>query len=334
MKHRVIFAILFAIAALLCPTPAMAMSLPDSTPSVEKFNAYRNLRQSNDMLVLVYANIPYNSTPTTLATSAFVWRLFSENGTTELGSTTGYVYHANGYGYNLYSMYFDNTTAPAWGGLYQVKLCGNPTVFTSPPVYNYTISASDYSSMTDTTDVQTELATRILTIAADLNVKWGLTATEYLTTQTEAATVLSLYGETFFRGTVYGIQAFAPALFQVVVKEITNADRNWNTTFVSSLTGQWAGTYIATAKQAAQDFFKTDWDLLSMVLAIVAVFGVIFANIALAGDAWNGLIDGAFVLVITARLGMYGLGFLALLDALCIVYIGVKFKQQGIFGGG
>ena len=331
MKYiRVALLALILIMAIGIAAPAYAETEPpDSDPTIEKFNVYRNLLETGDMLVLVYANIPYATPPETLVTITFIWSLVDTDGTTELGSTVGYAYNDGGFGYNVYSMYFSAAEVIAkgmtvWGTSYIVRLSGNPVYFTTPPVYNYYLSASDYTALSDTSDVQAELAARILQIATDLDSKWGLATIYSLVTELEAGAALSLYGQAFFRGAIYGVQSFAPAIFPVQIRNLTITDRTWDTEFSENLTGQWGGTWVDTAQAAGKALFGVDYDLLSMIILLMLCGGLVAANIMLTNDAWNAFIDVAFLAVIGARLAMYDLALLLLLAAGCWLYISAK----------
>lgn len=316
-------------ALLLSATPAYADTPdPDSTPTLEDVNIYRNSREPGDMLLVIYANIPYATTPDLPVTDTFIWRLIDIDNVTELGSTVGYAYNEDGYGYNVYSMYFSASTVTAlgivWGTSYTIRLSGNPANFDTPPVYNYLIAAGNYSTLIVTADVQAELAARILAIAADLDNKWGLTAIFSLITQNETATVLSIYGEAFFRGAIFGIQAMAPTVFSAIIRVIDIDDRTWDPEYSENLTSQWEGTWVQTGQEAGKAFFGTDYDLLSMIMLFVMAGGLMLGNIWLTGDSWNGVIDVAVLGVIGARLGMFDLAFLILVAAICWIYIGTK----------
>ena len=331
MKRMRLATILALIAVLICATPAFADTLyPDSPPTVESndINIYQNSIESGDMLIIIYANIPYSVTPSTPVTQTFIWRLIDLDGVTELGSTVGSDYNDDGYGYNVYSMYFSAAEVTAlgivWGSNYTIRLSCNPAVFVTPISYNYVINVGNYSALTVQAEVQEAIADRILIIAADLDNKWGLTVTYSLITQNETATVLSIYGEAFFRGAITGIQSMAPLAFSVVIRVIDVDDREWSDNYSTNLTEQWAGTWIATAQAAGEVLFGTEYDLLSIIILLVMSGGLVVGNIMLTGDHWNGLIDVTFLGIIGARVGMFDLAFLLLLAALCWMYIGAK----------
>lgn len=328
-KFRTILLILLLAIFLISNTPVYADTAdPDSTPTIESFNVYRNLLETGDWLLVIYANIPYSVLPSTPVTSTFIWRMIDVDGVTELGDTVGYAYNDDGYGYNVYSMYWSAAEVTAngmvWNTAYTVRLSGNPAVFDTPPTYNYNIAIGDYSTLTITFEVQAELGARILVIAADLENKWGLSVTTSLLTQTDAGTVLSLSGEAFFRGAIFGIQALAPTIFSVIIRNLNIIDRTWTDNYSSNLVTMWTGTWVETSQEAGKALFGTDYDLLSIIMLLAMSVGLLIGNIMLTGDHWNGLTDVAIFAVIGARLAMFDFAFLLLIAALCWIYISAK----------
>jgi len=301
---------------------------PDATPTVDRIIIERNLLTTGDILILISANIPYASLPSTPVTETFIWRLIDTDGVTELGSTVGYAYNDDGYGYNLYSMYFSAAEVTAlgivWGTSYAIRLSGNPANFDTPPVYNYSIAAADYTSLSDTADVQAELEAWILTLADELNNRWGLATSVQLLEESEAGTVLSIYGEAFFRGAIYGLQAFAPRVFSVIIRTIDIDDREWDTEYAENVSSQWVGSWVETSRAAGRALFGTDYNLLDIIILSVMCVGLLIGNLMLTASHWNGLVDCAFLAVIAARLGMYDLAFLILVAAICWLYIGTQ----------
>lgn len=306
-----------------CQT-ALAIDNPDSNPTVEDIWVWRNILETGDVLMIVFENTPYATTPTDYTYSeAFVWRWM--NGTTELAQAEGYDYNEDGYGYNVIGFYLDASDAPAWAGTYTLTLSGKPSAFASPPQYSYNIPSSSYSALTDTDDVQASIADRIITIANDLRSRWGLTSTTTLIQETETATVLSLNGQTFFRGAIYGIQGMAPAAFPLTVASIFTDWATWSDNYTDNLTSQLAGTDIDAGFTAGETFFGTDYNLLGLLLACGMCLTVVIGNWALAGgNLWKGIIDAGGVGVIATRMSLVGLGELSLIAALCFIYISAR----------
>jgi len=326
MKKLIIF-IIPILCLLALATPAYAyIEPPDSTPSLESINVYRNLLEPGDMFVLVYSNIPYETPPDTPADESFIWRMVDTDNTTMLASNVVYVFNIgtadfNGYGYNIIPFYFSADDAPNWGETYTIRISGTPVAFEDPPEYNFQVSSSDYSDLTDSDDVKLELSVRVLIIAEDLNTKWGLTSDYYLTVDEDTGTYLSLYGQSFFRGAIYGIQSLAPEAFRITYSDIEAPSREWGEEYSENLITQFDGTWWGDALVAGNNFFDLDYNLIMILITWALVFGVMFAVIRLGGDIWMGLIIGAVPLIACAKLGFYAFGFLGLLAAICMLYI-------------
>lgn len=322
------------LAFLVTATPVYAIALPDATPSIDSKYVYRNVLETGDMLFLIYENTPYATVPAVGYRTAYVWRLIDTDGTTELAQALGYEYNDSGYGFNVISFYLTaaQVTAKgiAWGDALFLRLSGTPAAFTTPPVYQYSVVAGDYSGYTTTTDVQLDIATKIRTIAADLNNKWGLSTTTVLLDDSETTIILSLYGQSFFRGAVYGIQAMAPSLFPLVISDVDTTLRTWTTNYTSALAEQMTGNPIGTAIEAGKNFLDVDYNLLGLILAIGVCVVLVVGNwmIARQGDLWKGGIESAAQLVIFARIGLMGFGELCLVAALCWIYVSAKLWRM------
>lgn len=328
---KILVCLAVIVGALLPVTSALAIANPDTPPVIESVHVYGGapgLLETNDYLLVIYARIPYASPPTESVSDAFVWRLFDDTNTNEYGTSTSYAYHDNGYDYNVTSFYFDNTSAPAWGEQVFIKLEGNPTVFVTPPTYEWQIAVADYSTATTRADMRTDMAAVIIAIANDLGQRWALTSTTSLV-QSDVTDKLSVAGEAFFRGAIYGLMGLCPNLFSYSVGDITITDRNWTLTYSNNLASQWAGTWVADAQQAGKEFFQVDYDLLSVLLVVVLCVGIVVANILISGDTWGGFIDAGVIMIATARLGLYPLAFLALIAALGVVYISLRIWGLG-----
>lgn len=327
-KRKLLFFVPIVILAVLFTSPgtiALAdQADPDSTPTVE-IDFYRNLLETGDMLCVIYANIPYASTPDDPVDDAFIWRLIDTDGTTELGQDVGYPYVDSGYGYNVYSMYFSAADNLTWEAAYTVRLSGNPVVFDDPPVYNFPVDSSDYSSITEQYLVQTELSIRIIAIANSLDIEWGLGASYSLLYESEVGTVLSIYGEAFFRNAIYGLQALCPMIFRFAVGDTEVTDRTYTEEYATNLSSQYAGTWVATAQAGGAALAGTSYDWMTIMLCIVITVLAIFGGMALAaGDFWSGAVDGSIVLIGCSRLGFFELAGVGLIVGMCWVYISGK----------
>jgi len=326
---RVVVLLAVGLMVLLPARPVYADTPdPDSTPSIQSFNVYHNLLETDDFLVLIYANIPYDTPPDDPVTETFIWRMIDTDDVTELGSTVGYAYQDNGYGYNVYSMYWTadevDDLGIVWDTEYTIRLSSNPTAFDDPQIYDFTIDVSDYTDMDETADVKAEMGVRILHIAGDLNIRWALLSDYFLTLEIETGTALSIYGEAFFRGVVFGLQGMVPQIFRFVVSDMEVTARDWDPAYSENLTSQWAGTWVGDAKDAGATLFGTDYDLPSLMLVSVGAIAMVFCGLVVAHDTWGGIIDASVILLLGAKLDFFGLGYLGLIISLCMLYISAR----------
>ena len=321
---RIITATIAAIIMLAVAVPVYAIDLPDSTPTVESINVYRNILETSDMLVVIYENTSYATAPDTPYDKAFIWRLYDTDGTTELAQITGYPYDENGYGYNVIGFYLDADDAPTWEQSYPIKLTGTPTAFDDPPTYAYQINAADYSELTDTDDVKNEIGDLIISLALELNTEWGLTSDNYLTTEAESGTVLSLAGESFFRGAIYGIQAMASGAFSISVSNFTVDDRTWSDNYTTALSSQLTGTDIGTAMDSGNTMLDSSYNLFGLLILFLVCAGFIGACIYVGGDIWGTLIFTAGIIVVGTRMSLLGLGELGLIAAIAWLFTTAK----------
>jgi hypothetical protein len=326
MKLLRIFVLIMAILpVMMLATTVYAIDEPDSTPVIMEKYCYRNILETGDFFLMIYENTPYATTPDTDYSEAFVWRFMDTDGTSELAQALGYDYNDNGYGYNVIAFYFDADSAPTWGQNYFITLSGTPSAFTEPPQYTYSIEASDYSSLTDSDAVKAAIASQIIYFANDLDNKWGLSTDYSLLLEIETGTVLSICGEAFFRGAIYGVQALAPIAFRLIINNTVPDDREWDTSYVTKLKSQHSGTYIEPAMEAGEDFLDVDYNLMGIIGILAVCVLLIIANWYIGGgNIWRGAIESASPLVIASRMGIFGLGELGLVAALCWLYVSAK----------
>ena len=328
-------ALLLALTAImLTASPVLAISNPDSTPVVEDVFIYRNLLETGDWLIVVYENTPYASVPTDFTyPQAFIWRLIDTDGTTELAQALGYTYNDDGYGWNVIGFYLNASNVTAlglsWGDALSLRLSGTPAAFASPPTYTYNIPSSAYTSLTTAADNRASLAAQILLIAASLDVNWGLSATTSLLADYETGSFLSIYGQAFFRGAIYGIQGLAPAAFPVVIENINTDPRLFSDNYSAALAAQLAGQSLGNAFAAGEDFLDVDYNLLGLIILMAICFGLIIANWMIGGgNLWKGLVDSGAALVILPFMGVIGLGVTGLIAAVCWIYNSLKWWRM------
>ncbi len=323
------------LVILLIATPVLAVyiALPTSTPAINSKNIYRNVLETGDFLIILKENTPYASVPAIPYREAFVWRLIDTDNATELAQALGYSYNGDGYGYNVVSFYLSEAETTnltiAWGDLLKLRLSGTPIAFASPPIYQYDITSGDYSSLTATADVKVAVAALIIELAHDLDVRWGLSALYSLLSDSETGTVLSLLGQAFFRGAIYGVQSMAPAAFPLTLSDVNVTDRTWDTEYSSNLSAQNTGNYIGTALNAGATFLDSNYNLFGLLLVVGIVFVLISGHWYLAGgNIMRGLVEASPALVIGSRIGIMGMGELGLIAAIAWLYSCAKLWRM------
>lgn len=255
--------------------------------------------------------------------------MFDTDGTTEIDQASGYPYNDNGFNYNVVSWYFSADDAPTWGENYYIRLSGLPGMFDETVTYNYQIADDDYSELTDTDDVQVAVSDLIIDIAEDLNIEWELESSDYLTAASEIKTVLSVRGETFFRGAIYGIQSLAPYAFDYHIGDIENTWRNWMVggvlnPYSANISTQYEGSYLSDAMDAGNDMLGVDYNLFGLLGLGAACVVLIGACIFVGGDVWGSAIFAAGVVVIGSRMALADLTIVALAAAICWIFISGK----------
>ena len=328
-KRHIILAVILSITFILSvSSPAYAIDNPDSTPVIEDIWIWQHVLETDDMFVMFVENTPYATTPTDYTYSeAFIWRFM--DGSDDLGQALGYGYNDDGYGYNVIGFYWSESEAPVWAGNFTLTLSGNPSAFATPPEYNFPVSASAYSALTDTDEVKDDISEVVINTADNFYSYWGLSSLTTLISETETGTVLSLNGQAFFRGAIYGIQGMAPNAFPISITNFTITDRTWTDAYVTTLEAQHAGNAIEAGFEAGEDFLDVDYNLMGLLIAVVIAGGLIFANWILAGgQIWKGVLEGVPVLVIGARMGLVGLGEVGLITALCMLYVNARLWKM------
>ena len=216
MKAKFTASIILAVLGLLLfVSPALAIDAPDSL-QINAVYAYQHCLETNDQLYIVEYYIYYpldgeeSTNPDENVTEAYLVRFM--DGLDELKAVAPYAYYDEGYGNGIAAIYFaaDDPNLPTWEDGYSVRLEGNPTLAWVPDVPSTSVSTFDlWSSSASITETQDELAARILYLADQLELDWGINMVD----STGAGSYLSDYGEAYFTNAIDNIQAMAPSAF-------------------------------------------------------------------------------------------------------------------------
>lgn len=202
---------------------------PDKTPEIISLLAYQDLLEENDCLFVILADIPYDTIPDVPVNRAYYWTLYDL--TDPVGYNVGYAMNDNGYGFNIYSLYFTASDNITWGDTtdYTFTLSGSPDVFSGTPPEYSSLDSADYAVYSDTwvtsSDYHETLAEDLLEIASTLEQEWQVV----LLDEQDTRTVLSSNGEKLFRNAIPGVQSMAPGMFYVQSLDMDTDERSWGT---------------------------------------------------------------------------------------------------------
>jgi len=215
LNHFVIAISLAIILLLFLPSIALAINSPDSL-QINSVFCYQHCLETDDQLYLVQYTIYYapegeeSTNPDENVTEAYLVRFM--DGAAELKSVAPYAYYDDGYGDGTAAIYFSasDPNLPTWEGAYTIKLEGNPTLAWDPDIPSTSVSAFDlWSSSASITETQDELTARILYLADQLELEWGISMID----TTGTGSYLSSYGEAYFTSAIPNIKAMAPSAF-------------------------------------------------------------------------------------------------------------------------
>ena len=241
---------------------------PTSAPTITNIYVNQNVITTGDIVFTGIYDIPYSTPPVgTNASQTFIIRLMDPTGTTDLGSAVPYNYTSYEYGYDwgAFSLYFAAGNSLSWGTSYIIQIAENPSQFTSPLVWNTTVTSASYSSVaTDQTDQQADLATQLFTIGSALGTDFN----QVLFALVGSTNELTPQGEIYFRGAIESVQAMCPLIFTVQTNTLNLTSTAWTTaaTWTNYMT-QFNGTWVGTAMTATGNQFGMSGNM---------IYGLIF----------------------------------------------------------
>lgn len=313
-------AVITLLGLMILAIPVLAVADPDSV-SIEEIHANRNLRETGDAHILVHYNVAYAAPPNNPIDEVFTFRLMDTDGETELGASLAYPYNDDGYGQGVVSFYFDASDALTWGQDYYIRIIGNPTQFADPPVYDFEMQSSDWTSLTGSGDNKDDLADKILEIARDLEVAWAVT----LLDQTETGTVLASAGEAYFRNAINGLQVLAPSVFLVQVGDPEYTARSWATTQANAYETRFQGTWVQTAIGDVADLFTVDWHMIGGLFVMAGCIAVVALAQQRSQSVNSGLVCALAIFLCGGVMGWTPMAIVGITSIMCALYVGYWF---------
>ncbi len=302
--------------------PTQSMDAPTSAPTITSIHVNRNLVTTGDWLVYADYDIPYTVTANmTPADSSFIFRLIATDGTTELGAIAPYAYSSFNLGYNEGNVFFYFTGAGlVWGTEYIIRISENPAFFASPTYWDFPVPTTAYTSSTSQLNNQAEVAANVLVEAKRLQSTYGLPTTE----PSPSGLVLSSpYGETYFRGACYGLQAMAPTLFFVQLIQLDTTSTNWTTTQADIWESQFSTTWVAAGGNAtASQFGLTPTTVAGMFIVFPVTVGIMILSSFKFKRIEPGLVSNSVLLILAFLMGWIPAAVFASLYQLMGIYTG------------
>ena len=238
--RKVIISTLIAIIFLITLTSPILASEPEpNSVKLEDIEVFNSLLVDDDFLAVVPYYIPYTTPPSISIDKAFIFRVLSADGTTDLGSTLAYPYDNDGYGYGIVSFYI--ASGMTVGTAYIFRVQQNPVVYPTPQYWDFTIGDSNYCPATNNVTMQAALKAKIVTIAKSLSASYDVAL---LTKSESGATVLSGDGELYFLSAIPGLQSMCESLFAVQLENPDFTRRTWSYALANALKTKYAGTFF------------------------------------------------------------------------------------------
>jgi len=248
LVRQLLTVLLGGLILLAWVVPVAAINNPDDMEVLGAY-VYEDCLEDGDTGVLIYYNIDYAVAPNETANEAFLFVFLDTDGTTQLMATAPYPYVDYGYGYGASWIYFDAETTTAHGldsgnvALHSILLTGNPTVPSgwtgAPPTAT---GGLDYWQTIG--DTNTLLALRVLSLAYELELEWGLDMIE----ATAAGNRLTDIGAEYFTNVIPGLRNMSPTVFSTAEYDPLDPDINYVLEFGATVT---SGTATVTGSPVA-----------------------------------------------------------------------------------
>lgn len=323
-KATRVLALVFCLAASLWGWQlVLALSVPDSTPTVSELHANRNLITTGDILIYGESDLPAGTPPATGASDAIIFKLIASDNLTELGAVTPYNFFDNGWNEGVFGFYFSNMTTAnvTWGTSYTIRIAENPAQYASPTYWDYVFPASGYSTASSNqTAQQTELAINIINAANRLEQIF--TSYTLLDTGASGTVLSSPSGETYFRGAIYGIQAMAPDLFMIQVLTYDASGRSMTTAYADNMTSQFAATWVGASENATVTQFGLTKQSAFGIIPFALCAGAVMLSMMKWRKAEPGFVAGALFMIWGLLVGWLAPAIFAAVFQLMAIYNG------------
>lgn len=324
MRIRIL-AVLFILFCCVFPAlPVYADTAQPDSVTIDFIHANRHVIENNDFVLYAKYSVAYATPPTSDISQTFIFRLIGTDGVTELGAVTAYPYRTLGYGYGIVAFYFPAATAPAWGSAYSVRISENPAVFGGPVSWNFNVNAAYYSAETTTAGNREEMADNILLLADQLGTAWTIA----MTSESDTGIVLSSYGEFYFRHSIPGIQAMAPAIFLSQVKDPDYSTSSWSTAQATTYENRYNGTYIKDGMNGIATLFNTTYSMIGSLIIIAACIVMVVLAVRFGIKPSSGVLCAFIIFLTGVIMGWVPMAIMSIVVLICAIFLAAKLITQ------
>ena len=262
MKRVAVVFISVLTLLLLVASPAYAIAAPTSIALTTPIQVYRNLLETGDTLFIAKYNIVYGENPDENISEAYLGRLLDSTDE-PVGAIEPYAYHNDGYGYGIFSLYFEVEDI-TWEGTYTIQLIGNPGLSWTGEVPVVTAASLNWN------DSNSGLGSYVLTLADELDVAWTV---NLIDPSPSGLRLTSTYGEPYFTNAIPNLKLYAPGIFSVssTVPQVVPEDHEL--TYMEQLLDRWGGTEYDEAFDDLAEYFDMPRNFLTggffLILGVV-----------------------------------------------------------------
>lgn len=279
-----------------------------------------NITEAGDFVLAFHYRIHYDGDePDEAADELFIFSLIDADGETELGAVLPYPYYPlSGYDQGVSGFFFDATDAPDWEEEYILRIAGNPGKFASPPEVNYYMASTDYYDSGNQTENQEYLGDYIIAKAKLLTINWDIT----LVTDTDAGTVLSETGESYFRSAIPGLQVMCPDIFWIRATPPEFEYREWGEEQATTYIERYEDTWVGDALDDTGDLFGVERTLITGGFILAAMATVMVVSQVRFTTTTPGLIAGGIIFLCGSVMGFVHMAMMAIVAILFALYVG------------
>ena len=311
---RISIALILALVILSSAVPVYAADYQD----IYSAGAFRNVLETDDMLVVFHYDLHYDVTPSTSVNKYLHFQLLDAAGVNVLATATPYIYYNNGYDEGSGCFYFAAADAPGWGDPYIIRIKGNPEYHVAPiPAATHTLTDADYCAFVTREEIRDALGEYILGVAHSLQADWVVE----MTTNSDLGEILTSPAASYFQGTIEGIQYMSPQIFAVqesapIIPTPLHPGTDQADAYATRFDGTFIGDFMASGLFGIPGNVVTGMG--------IAIFGLVAFVISarMFGTTIPGMIAAYAIILMGFTMGFMNAAIFGIITLLAAIYTG------------